>query len=277
MEIAFFDLDRTIIARSGPLALGRSLFKEGLIGRTTLLRSLCAQLVFQLVGADEARMEQMRTEAARITAGWEAERVRQVVTEVLEEVISPLLYAEALELIEQHRAAGRLVCIVSSSPEEVVEPLAAMLGIGRVIATRTRIEDGRYTGELDFYAFGPSKAEAMRAVADEVGADLRGSYAYSDSITDLPMLEAVGHPVAVNPDRELRRVAQRRGWPVLSFRNPVSLRDRLPELPRWRRSESGLRGGALAATGALVIAAVAWWLLRRGGSAEAPLPLRPGP
>ena len=243
VEAAFFDLDKTIVARSSPLALGKSFFKEGLISRSWLLKSLYAQLMFHLMGADEAKMLKMQKEAARMTEGWEAEKVRRVVTEVLEDVISPLIYAEALEVLHDHREAGRLLCIVSSSPEEVVEPLALMIQVDRFIASKPRIEDGKYTGELDFYAYGPHKAEAIRKLAADSDIDLAGSFAYSDSITDLPMLEVVGNPVAVNPDKELRKVAEERNWPLESFRNPVSLRDRLPawefrgKMPDWNLRE----------------------------------------
>lgn len=269
MEAAFFDLDKTIIARSSPLALGKHFFKEGLIGRGALLKSMYAQLVFHLIGADEAKMERLRAEAAKLTAGWEVDKVKAVVAEVLEEVIQPLLYAEALELIHDHRAAGRLVCLVSSSPEEIVEPLSRMIRVDRVIATRPKVEDGRYTGELEFYAYGPYKAEAIRALAAELGIDLERSFAYSDSITDLPMLEAVGNPVAVNPDRELRRVAQARGWRIESFRNPVPLRARLPQVRRPASlKEVPLAGGVAAAAVVLGAAAVAWWLTRRSEPGE---------
>jgi HAD superfamily hydrolase (TIGR01490 family) len=262
MEAAFFDLDKTIVARSGSLALGRSFLREGLIRRSTLLKSMYAQLVFHLMGADERKMERIRAEAAKLTAGWEVEKVRAVVSEVLEEVISPIIYAEALELIHDHRASGRLVCIVSSSPEEVVAPLAAMLQVDRWIASRPRIENGLYTGDLDFYAYGPHKAEAITELARELNIDLKGSFAYSDSVTDVPMLESVGHPVAVNPDKELRRIAVRRGWRVEWFRNPVSMRDRLPYLRRQRVRVEGL------AVGAAIVAAVAlaWWLAHRSRS-----------
>lgn len=262
MEAAFFDLDKTIIAKSSPLALGPSFFREGLIGRGFLLKSLYAQLVFQLMGADEQKMDRMREEAAKLTAGWEAEKVRQVVTEVLEEVITPLIYAEALELIRDHRAAGRIICIVSSSPEEIVEPLANMLGVDRWIATKPTIVDGKYTGELDFYAYGPDKPVAMRALAEAIGIDLGGSYAYTDSETDLPMLEAVGNPVVVNPDKQLRALAQERGWGIETFKNPVSLRDRLPQM---KAPEVTLASGLMAAGGVVMAAAVAWWIARRSG------------
>src|SRR5688500_15495693 len=201
MEAAFFDLDKTIIAKSSPLALGRTFVREGMIGRGFLLKSLYAQLVFQLMGADEQKMERMREEAAKLTSGWEVEKVKQVVTEVLEDVVTPLIYAEAMTLIDEHRAAGRLICIVSSSPDELVEPLAKMLDVDRWIATRPSVVDGKYTGELDFYAYGPGKPEAMNALASEIGIDMARSYAYSDSETDIPMLESVGNPVVVNPDK----------------------------------------------------------------------------
>ena len=146
-----------------------------------------------------------------LTRGWEADRVQRLVRETLQEIIDPLVYAEALELFEEHRQAGRDLYLVSSSGEEVVNPLAEYLGVPHVIATRAGIDDdGRYDGTLDFYAYGPYKADAIREEAERRGLDLAESYAYSDSVTDVPMLEAVGHPVAVNPDRDLRRTAMRR-------------------------------------------------------------------
>ncbi|MEA2477774.1 MAG: hypothetical protein QOF16_16 [Actinomycetota bacterium] len=262
MEAAFFDLDKTIIARSSALALGRSFFREGLIGRSDLLKGMYAQLVFHLMGADEQKMERMREDAARLTSGWEQDKVRQVVNEVLDEVISPLIYAEALELIVDHHEAGRLVCIVSSSPEEIVEPLARMVGADDWIATRAEVSEGRFTGQLEFYAYGPHKAAAIGSLAAERGIDLDGSYAYTDSATDLPMLELVGHPVAVNPDRDLRKLADSRNWQIETFKNPVSLRDRLPsiEIPQVTAQNA-----AIAAAGVAAVAAGAWWITRKSG------------
>lgn len=270
VEAAFFDLDKTIIARSSPLALGRSFFREGLIGRSFLLKSLYAQLVFHLMGADEEKMEKMRSEASRLTAGWDQDRVRQIVTEVLEEVITPLIYAEALELMHDHRAAGRLIVIVSSSPAEIVEPLADMLRVDRWIATLPKVIDGKYTGDLDFYCYGPHKVAAMEGLADELGLDLSGSYAYTDSFTDMPMLEAVGNPVVVNPDKELRRLAAARGWDVQWFRKPVSLRSRVSSMrvPSMRPPEMTAANRAVAGAGLVGIAATAWWLSRRAATKQ---------
>ena len=264
MEAAFFDLDKTIVARSSPLALGRSFYKEGLISRSFMLKSLYAQLMFHLMGATEDKMERMRTEAAKLTAGWDPERVREVVEQVLEDVITPLIYVEAMELMAEHRAAGRAICIVSSSPEEIVEPFARLLRIDHWIATKPEVVDGRYTGELEFYAYGPHKARAIEELAARESLDLEGSFAYTDSITDVPMLESVGRPVAVNPDKELRRLALERGWRIEQFRDPVPLRARLPQVhaPELSRRE---RVGMAAVMAVLLFA---WWFTRRSPRAR---------
>ncbi|HYH27735.1 MAG TPA: HAD family hydrolase, partial [Actinomycetota bacterium] len=177
------------------------------------------------------------------------------VRETLTEVIEPIVFAEALELLREHREAGRRVFLVSSSPEEIVRPLAEHLGVQDVIATRVKVIDGRYTGELEFYCYGPQKAEALRGVAEREGVDLGASYAYSDSITDAPLLEAVGHPVAVNPDRDLRRLAAQRGWQVRDFRRPVPMR-RFVRVPRSRARIAAVAGVAAIA------AVLAWVYLR---------------
>src|SRR5690606_34209225 len=158
--------------------------------------------------------------------GWVRHRGRSIGAETLRELIDPIVYDEAVSLIEEHHDAGRDVVIVSSSGAEVVEPIGEMLGADRVVATRMVVEDGKYTGEIDYYAYAETKADAIRALARSQGYDLSGSYAYSDSVTDVPMLAAVGHPYAVNPDRGLRREAAARGWPVLVFNRPIGLRER---------------------------------------------------
>jgi HAD superfamily hydrolase (TIGR01490 family) len=229
MEAAFFDLDKTIIAKSSVLAFGRPLYREGLISRSAIARSMYAQIVYMLVGADEAKMEKVRESMLRLTKGWDQQHVAEIVRETLEATIQPIIYAEALDLIREHNEAGRKTVIISSSPFEVVAPLAEYLGVDDAIATRAQIDDeGRYTGELEFYAYGAAKAVAIREMAETEGIDLSASYAYSDSVTDIPMLEAVGHPVVVNPDRDLARAAIEREWEVRKFVRPVRLRDRMP-------------------------------------------------
>jgi phosphoserine phosphatase len=172
----------------------------------------------------------------------------------LEKILAPIIYAEALELFEEHLDAGRKIFLVSSSPLEIVAHLADYLGIDECIASRSRVDtDGRYTGELEFYCYGDAKGEAVRAVAEGAGIDLAGSYAYSDSITDLPMLEVVGHPVAVNPDRELRREAEARDWDVRDFRRPVRLRTRIVKTATHPRTQ--VAAGVVAAVAAAAIVA----------------------
>ncbi|MCY3538731.1 MAG: HAD-IB family hydrolase [bacterium] len=230
---AFFDLDKTVIAKSATLAFARPLHRAGLLRRRTLLRAAMSQAVYRMTGADQDKLDRLRDHLIGLTKGMKASRIRELVEETIEDVVTPLVYEEALELIKQHRQEGRKVVILSISPEEVVEPLAAHLGVRQVIATRSEIDqDGHYVGELSFYAGGTAKAEAIGRMAEEWGIDLGDCYAYSDGITDLPMLEAVGHPVAVNPDRGLRKIAEERGWPIVRFARPVTLRRRLAAIPK---------------------------------------------
>src|SRR4051794_2294392 len=158
-------------------------------------------------GTDEQAMARTRDYLAALCKGWRVDQVQQIVAETLDELINPYVYAEAAALIAEHRAVGRDVVLVSTSGDEMVRPIGELLGITDVIATRMVVDDGRYSGEVEFYAAGPAKAVAVRALAAERGYDLAGCYAYSDSISDTPLLETVGHPTAVNADRALRRVA----------------------------------------------------------------------
>ena len=255
---AFFDLDKTVVATSSTLAFSRPLHREGLISAAIVFKVAYAQLAYQLFGADEGKMERSRVALLELTRGWEAERVQRLVRETLQEVIDPLIYAEALELFEDHRRAGRDLYLVSSSGVEVVKPLAEYLGVPNVIATRAGIDDdGRYDGTLEFYCYAEHKAVAIREEAEAHDLDLASSYAYSDSVTDLPMLEAVGNPVAVNPDRALRAVAVERGWPILDFVRPVPVRTRLARLPRPPAAV------VAAAAGAAVVGATAWFVAAR--------------
>ena len=252
---AFFDLDKTVIAKSSTLAFGKPFYKGGLVNRRAVLKSSFAQFVYLLQGADADSMDRMRDYLKALCAGWPVEQVNAIVAETLQGLISPMVYAEAVQLFDEHRAAGRDLVIVSSSGEEVVGPIGAMLGVDLVIATRMVVEDGRYTGDIAFYAYGEGKATALRELAAERGYDLDQCWAYSDSWTDRPMLELVGHPVAVNPDKALRRHAAEVGWELLEFRRPVRMRTRLPAPPG---PPMAYAGAALAAGAA----GLAWWATR---------------
>jgi HAD superfamily hydrolase (TIGR01490 family) len=268
---AFFDLDKTVIARSSTFAFSRPLYQGGLINRRTVLRSAYAHFVFLLAGADHDQMERMRRYLSSMVTGWEVQQVREIVAETLVDLIEPAVYAEAVALIAEHHGAGRDVVVVSASGTELVEPIAAMLGADSVIATRMVVAEGRYTGEVSFYAYGENKAAAIRELAAARGYRLDECYAYSDSVTDLPMLAAVGHPVAVNPDRPLRREAATRGWPVLDFTQPAPLRRRLAAPPARPVATVAV---AVAVGATVVSAALAWSVVRsrRTGPAKAALP-----
>jgi HAD superfamily hydrolase (TIGR01490 family) len=214
---AFFDLDKTIISRSSTLAFVPSFYQHGLITRSEAIRGACAQLIFRLHGAGPNRMARVRDQVAELCRGWPADEVGEIVSANLAQTIVPHLYTEARELVARHVAAGHDVIIVSSSGQEMVAPIGALLGAARVIATRMEVAAGRYTGVMEFYAYGEAKALRMRDLATECGYELADCFAYSDSVTDVPMLAAVGHPHAVNPDRALRKVAAARNWPVLAF------------------------------------------------------------
>src|SRR6202453_1341237 len=255
---AFFDLDKTIIAKSSTLAFSKPFFDQGLLNRRAVLKSSYAQFIFLLSGADHDQMDRMRTHMTNMCTGWDVAQVRSIVNETLHDIVTPLVFAEAADLIAAHKLCGRDVVVVSASGEEIVAPIARALGATHAMATRMVVEDGKYTGEVAFYCYGEGKVQAIRELAAREGYPLEHCYAYSDSVTDLPMLETVGHPAVVNPDRGLRREANERGWPVLSFSRPVSLRDRIP-------APSGAAIATTAAVGitALAAGAVTYSLLRR--------------
>lgn len=252
---AFFDLDKTVVAKSSALAFSRELYREGLISPSIVAKTAYAQLSYQLLGAGHEKMERSREAFLALTQGWDSAQVKRIVRETLQHVIDPLIYQEALDLFALHRREGRDLYLVSSAGEEVVKPLAEYLGVPYVIATRMGLDDeGRYDGTIEFYAYAEEKAVAIRDEAARRGIDLEASFAYSDSVTDLPMLEAVGHPVAVNPDRELRARARERGWEILDFTRPVPLRRRLATVPRPP-------GEAMVGAAALAAMAAGGWVL----------------
>ncbi len=252
---AFFDLDKTIIAKSSTLAFSRVFQEGGLISRRAVLRSAYAQFVYLVGGADHDQMEKMRQFMSQLCAGWDVETVNQIVADTLHNIVEPIVYDEAVSLIESHHLAGRDVIIVSTSGSEVVEPIGGMLGADKVIATRMDVVDGRYTGDIGFYAYAENKATAIRELAVERGYDLDRCYAYSDSVTDVPMLAEVGHPYAVNPDKDLRRIARERGWPILVFDKPVGLRSRMQLPPRTPTIAALTVGGCAAIGGAVWLGA----------------------
>jgi HAD superfamily hydrolase (TIGR01490 family) len=257
---AFFDLDKTIIAKAALAAFWGPLYDEGLLTRRAVVRALFAQAVYLHLGASELRLERLRVALAQLARGWDATTVRATVTDALERIVDPIIYAEAADLIDLHREKGHVVVIVSASPEEIVQPLARHLGVETTIASKSALDSaGRYTGEIEFYAYGPNKAAAISDLAARAGIDLGASFAYSDSFTDAPMLELVGRPVAVNPDRLLAHLATERGWEIRRFTRPVRMHRRLRESFPNRPPTVAVSAGAITiACAATVIIVRAW-------------------
>jgi HAD superfamily hydrolase (TIGR01490 family) len=214
---AFFDLDRTLISGSSAVDFGLAAWRHKLLPGNRLLTDLFGAIAFKLFGASD---EKSQTTRDRILVAVKGASQADLIA--LNEVVIPAVLAkvrpESKSLLEMHHEAGRDTFIVSASPYELVSPLAHSLGMTGGIGTKAEAIDGRYTGNLDGpFCYGEGKAEIIGKIAAEKGYDLRLSYSYSDSVSDLPMLEMVGHPVAVNPDKGLENVAQNRGWPIVIF------------------------------------------------------------
>ena len=228
---AFFDLDRTLLRRSSALALAGSFRERGLISRRQLLQAAPWQLLFAARGASHEAVRRGAEDGLRILAGYRPEELRELVAAAIEPVLRPLVYAEPLRLVERHRERGERVYVVSATLQEIVEAIADDLGFDGALGTICEVQGGRYTGRALRALHAGAKADCVRTVAEEQGFDLATCTAYSDSHTDLPFLEVVGHPVAVNPDRKLQRIAGDRGWQVLEFSGrayPHAARRRIP-------------------------------------------------
>lgn len=214
---AFFDLDRTLIASSSSLALAGPFRARGLISRRQLVKARIAQALFTRLGASHGRAGQTADAAMTILEGLPVQALHEIVADAWDSVLRPLVLREPLELARAHAARGERVLVVSGALQEIGERVATELGFDGALGSLAETDEGRYTGRLERRLLGQAKADALRELARGEEIDLTASTAYSDSHSDLPFLEAVGEPVAVNPDRELRRVAEQRGWPVRSF------------------------------------------------------------
>lgn len=222
---AFFDLDKTILSTSASVALRHALIDAGFINRRAALFNTILHLPYLIRGADDATMQQISRQLTALVVGWDSATLEATVSDALHTAIDPVVFSEAIDQISVHQAAGHPVVVASASIEQMVRPIGRLLGVDHVIGTQAECDaDGAFTGELLSFNYSQEKAQACIRLAEENGWSLADSFAYSDSITDLPLLEAVGHPVAVNPDAQLRAVALERGWQILSFGHAVRLR-----------------------------------------------------
>jgi HAD superfamily hydrolase (TIGR01490 family) len=247
---AFFDVDRTLLAGSSGIHLARPMRRSGLITKRQLARTMLVGLAFAAQGSNEKQLDKFTEIVTALMRGWDRDTLMQVVEDELERRVHPMVFREALDRIEHHHELGQPVYAVSATMEEIIEPLAEMLGMDGAIATRMEVVDGRFTGTILAANHGPDKAARLKEFATEQNIDLAASSAYSDSITDADFLRAVGTPYAVNPDSELRKLAEDEGWEVLRFTNRM-------RAPLHRRT--GPRMGVAAA----IAAAVAFRIVRR--------------
>jgi len=215
---AFFDLDRTLISGASAFPFAVEAWRQGMATRADIARWTREAISFLIAGdkGDGISMDIRSEFLARIEGASVADldSIGQAVLPKLIDRVRP----ESRKLISMHHDAGRDTWIVSASPKRIVEPLAASLGMTGAIGTEGKVVGGHYTGELEgAFIYGPGKAEAIEKLSGDRGYDLKLSYAYSDSVSDLPMMDLVGHPVAVNPDSELDTLAHERGWPIVIF------------------------------------------------------------
>lgn len=259
---AFFDLDKTIIATSSAFAFGKEFMHNGLITPTEALQLSLAKTSFMMAGQSSQQMDATRDQLAKMVTGWSVDEVEAIAQQTMHTVLTPAIYSEARELITYHQAAGHEVIIISASARPLVQLIADELGVDQVVATELAAEDGKFTGEVLYYCKGPAKAESLDRLAESRRYDLSRSFAYSDSATDIPMLEKVGNPVAVNPDRAMKKHALEHGWDIRTFKDP----EPLFTLPGAK--EVGIGAGVVAGIAALIAGGI--WLAGRPGPAKWP-------
>lgn len=252
---AFFDLDKTIIATSSAFAFGREFMNNGLITKQEALEMYLAKTSYMFGGMSSSEMDSTRDQLSQLVAGWSVDEVRRITDETLHSVVTPAIYTEARELIAFHKAAGHEIVIISASAIQLVEPIAKELGIEHVVATEMEVKDGRFTGNITRYLKGEAKADSIVELSKRYNLDLENSYAYSDSATDIPMLAQVGNPVAVNPDRAMKKHALEHGWEVNTFKNPE------PLFHAPSAKEVSIGAGVLAGIAAITVGGV--WVAQR--------------
>lgn len=246
---AFFDLDRTLISGASAFSFGIEAWRQDLASNLELARWATAALSFKLLGDKGDASDEVKGAILGRIGGSSVAALEGVASAVLPTLVSRVR-PESRRLLKMHGEAGRDTWIVSASPEGLVTPLAASLGMTGAIATKGEVVDGFYTGEIDGpFVYGVGKSEAIGRLATDRGYELELCYAYSDSISDLPMMEMVGHPVAVNPDSELYSIARERGWPVVVFA---------------RRTKRAVAFSG-AGSGAMIATTIAYLLGRRHG------------
>src|SRR3954469_12345091 len=214
---AFFDLGKTLMEGSSAFHFARASYKAGQLSRRQLARDIRDNVRFRLRGSADEATGPLPDRVYEAIAGRRVRDLQRLTPQVMAGIL-PLVYPQMLEVAYRHQDAGRKAYIVTAASNEIAELLAHVLVFDGGIGARSEMRDGVYTGQPEGpFTYREGKAQAIREVADREGIDLAESWAYSDSESDLPMMRTVGHPVAVNPDTELARVAREQGWQVMTF------------------------------------------------------------
>jgi HAD superfamily hydrolase (TIGR01490 family) len=214
---AFFDLDRTLMAGSSAFQFGRAAYRAGIVTRRQLANDAWENVLFRLRGSTDAGTDALRERIGRTLEGVRVRDLQRMAPDVLAGVL-PRLYPQVLEIAYAHQDEGRPIFICTAASQEMAELMAIVLTFDGAVGSVSEVVEGYYTGRAGGpFTYREGKAQAIRELAAREGIDLEASWAYSDSESDLPMLRLVGHPVAVNPDAELTRIARAEGWEVLRF------------------------------------------------------------
>ncbi len=255
--LAVFDLDKTIIDTSASMAYRRPMAERGLISTTELLRIAALLGSYMFTSHTDENLEATKEALTSMIRNRDSATLRSIAEDALQEVIIPFVYTEARDFIAEHQKLGHATAIITASASVLVAPIARELGADHLIATELEEIDGKFTGNVLHFNKGQAKVDKLMELVDAKGYDLKASYAYSDSHTDLPMLEAVGHPYAVNPDRQLRKIALSRGWPVEFFSRPE---------PLFEPGKVLAGAGTIALLGAVATGLTLWWKGREEGA-----------
>jgi HAD superfamily hydrolase (TIGR01490 family) len=219
IEAAFFDVDNTILRGSSSFLFGKAAFKRKFFSRKDFVNFAWHQARFIARGETAKTMNEIKDRALGLIAGHRVEELSVLTDEVYDDYISPKLWPETVRIAQQHVKDCREVWLITAAPIEIAEVIALRLGFTGGLGTIVERKDGVLTGRLDGKPLhGKAKYKAMKHLAAERNISLKRSYAYSDSVNDLPMLTHVGHPVAINPDKFLRTHAKAAGWKILDFK-----------------------------------------------------------
>jgi HAD superfamily hydrolase (TIGR01490 family) len=241
---AFFDVDNTIMRGASIFHLGRGLYRRGYFQTRDIASMAWAQAQFVLGAENLEHMDEARSFALTFIQGRSVAELSALTEEIFDTVMANKVWPGTLALTQDHLEQGQRVWLVTAAPVEIATVIARRLGLTAAMGTVAEHVDGVYTGRLvGEVLHGAAKAEAVTALAAREGLDLARCAAYSDSSNDIPMLEVVGEPCAINPDRELRAYARERGWRVRDYRR------------RRRVTQLGAAAGAGAAVGGAVAAA----------------------